>query len=58
MKPEKVVFQDPELQTAYDELKEEDPIKKGLKKAIRDLRNDAFCGRNVKKSLIPEKYNS
>ena len=57
MKPEKVVFQDPELQRVYDELKDDDPVKKGLKKAIQDLREDAFCGRNVKKNLIPKKYS-
>ncbi len=58
MKPEKVVFWDFELQKAFDELKEDDPIKKGLVKAIKDLQEDAFCGRNVKKSLIPQKYSS
>ena len=56
MKPEKVVFGDFELQKAFDELKENDPVKKGLIKAIKDLQEDAFCGRNVKKKLIPQKY--
>jgi len=35
-------------------LNNEDPVKKGLMKAIRELTEDAFCGRNVKKNLIPK----
>lgn len=54
MKPEKIVFVDDSLETSFNELAEEDPIKKGLIKAIRELREDAFCGRNVKKNLIPK----
>ncbi len=61
MKPSKIVFVDEELQKSFEELPEEDPIKKGLIKSIRELQEDAFCGRNVKKNLIPkeliQKYN-
>jgi len=61
MKPEKVVFIDESLENSFDELKDNDPIKKSLKKAIRTIQEDAFAGRNVKKSLIPkslaQKYN-
>ena len=32
MKPEKVVFLDDELQRAFEELREDDPIKKGINK--------------------------
>ena len=53
MKPERVVFIDDELQKDFEKLTPEDPIKKGLTRAIKDLQENAFCGRNVKKSLIP-----
>ena len=56
MKPEKVVFIDEELQKSFEELSEEDPVKKGLIKAIKDIQEDAFCGRNVKKNLIPKNF--
>jgi len=54
MKPEKVVFVNGELEKAFNELAEQDMIKKGLIKAIKDIQQDAFCGRNVKKNLIPK----
>lgn len=58
MKPERVVFLDDELQKLFEELREDDPVKKGLKKAIQDISQNAFCGRNVKKNLIPSKYSN
>ena len=61
MKPEKVVFVDEELEEAFNQLNESDKIKKALIKAIKDLEEEAFVGRNVKKKLIPkqlvQKYN-
>ena len=57
MKSLKVVFLDDELQKSFEELKDDDPIKKGVKKAIQEISQNAFCGRNVKKNLIPEKYS-
>lgn len=32
------------------------PIKKGIQKAIRDLKENAFCGERIEKRLIPEFY--
>ncbi|MBN1185864.1 MAG: hypothetical protein JXB49_26520 [Bacteroidales bacterium] len=55
MKPEKVVFLDSNLQVSFESLSNKDPLKKGLTKAIRDIQEDASCGRNVKKKLIPKK---
>jgi len=54
MKPEKVVFIDENLEKDFNKLDRDDPIKKSLIKAIRDLNEDAFSGRNVKKKLIPK----
>ncbi len=57
MKVEKVVFFKDDLQTSFEELSEDDPIKKALKKAIKEIQENPFCGRNVKKELIPEKFS-
>jgi len=57
MKPEKVIFVDEELEKAFNELSEQDTIKKGLTKAIQDIQQNAFCGRQVKKKLIPKELS-
>ena len=54
MKPEKVVFIDDSLEKSFNELDELGPIKKALVRAIETLKEDAFSGRNVKKSIIPK----
>jgi len=53
MKSDKVVFVDKELERAFESLSEDEPLKKALEKAIRDINENVFCGRNVKKKLIP-----
>jgi len=55
MKPDKIVFIDESLKDAFNNLSESDPTKKALIKAIRDIRENCYCGRNVKKRLIPKK---
>jgi hypothetical protein len=61
MKPEKVVFVDESLEKSFTLLGNTDPLKKGLIKAIKDVQENSFAGRNVKKELIPKeiikKYN-
>jgi len=60
MKPEKVKFIDTNLEDVFNHLINKDPIKKSLVKAIKDIQENCYCGRNVKKKLIPkcfiEKY--
>ena len=58
MKPGKIIFLDDELQRSYDSLKDDDPIKKGIKKALKEISENAFCGRNVKRELVPKKYSN
>ena len=53
MKPDKVVFVDESLEESFDSLRESDPIKKGIVKAIKELGENCYAGRNVKKRLIP-----
>jgi len=55
MKPEKVVFVDLELENSFNEIPENDPLKKSLIRAIADIQDNCFCGRNVKKDLIPKR---
>ena len=54
MKPEKVVFFESNLEKSINELKDTDPLKKGIMKAIREVKENSFVGRNVKKNLIPK----
>jgi hypothetical protein len=53
MKSDKVVFIDESLENAFNSLKDNDPTKKALIKAIKDIQENCYCGRNVKKNLIP-----
>ncbi len=57
MKAEKVIFINNELDEAFNNLSDKDSNKKALKKAIANIQENPFCGRNVKKKLIPKKYN-
>ena len=53
----KVVFRDEKLKSSFEELKDLDErLYKEIEKALRDICNNAFCGRNVKKELIPKEF--
>ena len=56
IKPSKVVFISSELEKDFNELKNEDPIKKAMVRAIKDLKENAFAGIQVPKRLIPKEY--
>ena len=56
IKPSKVVFISEELERDFNILKENDPIKKSIIRAIQDLRENAFAGIQVPKRLIPQEY--
>ena len=53
MKPEKVIFVDESLEKSFNDLSENSLIKKAIIKAVKSIEEDVFCGRNVKKKLIP-----
>ena len=55
MKPSKIIFVNKELEQAFNNLPEKDPIKKALIRAIQNIKEDFQSGRNVKKNLIPKK---
>ena len=51
----KINFIDIELKKTFEELETSDKrLHKEIEKAIRDICQNAFCGRNVKKGLIPK----
>ena len=53
MKSEKVIFVDENLEDSFNNLSDKDPLKKSLIRAIKNIQENVFCGRNVKKKLIP-----
>ena len=56
IKPSKVVFISDELEKDFNELKDDDPIKKGMIRAINDLKKNAFYGIQIPKRLFPREY--
>ncbi len=56
IKPSRVVFISDELEKDFNSLKEDDPIKKAMIRAIQDLKENAFCGIQIPKRLFPKEY--
>ena len=54
-KPTRVVFIDKKMYKKYGKLKE-DHIKKSIKKAITNIKTNAFSGIQIPKKLIPKEY--
>ncbi len=55
MKPDKLKFIDLDLEEAFNEISDKDPIKKAIVRAIGNIKENCFCGRSVKKDLIPKR---
>jgi len=49
MKPHKLTFADKKLEKSFNALSDKDPIKKGLKKAMRDIKGNFGIGRLITK---------
>ncbi len=56
IKTSKVVFIRNSLEQSFYSLSKDDPVQKGITKAILDLRGNAFSGIQVPKRLIPKEY--
>ena len=56
IKPSKVKFIDDELENSYNHLRDDDFLKKAIKRAVKDLNRNAFSGIQVPKRLIPKEY--
>jgi hypothetical protein len=50
----KVIFAELKLKEAFDELSNKDPrLYKEIEKSFEEMKQNMYCGRNVKKNLIP-----
>ena len=56
LKPSQVIFANPKIEKEFNELKEGDEIKRYIKRAIEDIKQNAFCGIPIPKRLIPREY--
>lgn len=56
IKPSKVKFISDELEKEFNQLGDEDPIKKGIIRIITELRENAFSGTQIPKHLFPKEY--
>ena len=56
IRPSKAVFADDKIEKEFENLPEEDEIKKFVKRAIKDIELNAFCGVQIPKKLIPKEY--
>jgi len=55
-KPSEVIFINENIEKEFTNLKESDEIKKFIKRAIEDLKQNAFVGIQIPKRLIPIGY--
>ena len=55
-KPSEVIFVDDKIEKSFNKLKESDEIKKYIKRAIEDIKSNAFCGIPIPKRLFPKEY--
>ncbi|MDD3178390.1 MAG: hypothetical protein PHR26_02630 [Candidatus ainarchaeum sp.] len=56
IKKSKVVFIDNKIEKIFYKLDDNDPIKKSIIKAIKELKQNAFSGIQIPKKLIPKEY--
>lgn len=50
-------FKDLKLKEVFEDLKySDDRLYKEIQKALKDICSNVFCGRNVKKKLIPREF--
>lgn len=57
VKPAKEVkFIERYLEDNFISLPENNPVRKGIQKAINKLKENVFCGERIPKNLIPKEY--
>jgi|SRR3990172_11356275 len=52
----KVKFADNNLEKQFNELEENNEVKKWIKRAIKDIEENAFCAIPIPKKIIPYEY--
>ena len=56
LKSAQVVFAEDKVEKAFNNLKDKDEIKKYIKRAIEEIKQNAFCGIPIPKRLFPKEY--
>ena len=56
MKSSKIKFITEELEKEFENIDDSDFLKKSIKRALEDLKANAFCGIQIPKRLFPQKY--
>jgi hypothetical protein len=51
-----IIFADIALEKAFNNLAENSPLKKSLKRVMEKLKANIFCGENIPKDRIPKEY--
>jgi hypothetical protein len=55
----RIIIENLKLKNALNELRKKDTkFYQEIQTAFLDIQDDVFCGRNVKKELIPKKYHT
>jgi len=55
-KPSEVIFIDNKIEKAFEKLDNNNEIKRTIKRAIKDLQQNAYSGIQIPKRLIPKEY--
>ena len=56
LRPSKVIFVEDSIEKGFNRLDENDEIKKYIRRAMNDIKQNAFCGIPIPKRLIPKIY--
>lgn len=56
IKPSKVVFISQELEDCFESMRDDDPIKRGILRAVAELSSNTFAGIQIPKRIIPKTY--
>ncbi|MFH0711791.1 MAG: hypothetical protein V1889_01665 [archaeon] len=56
VKPSDVKFISMELKNNFDSMDDDDPVKKAIVRAMKNLSDNAFSGVQIPKRLFPEDY--
>ncbi|MEK6919353.1 MAG: hypothetical protein AABW73_04950 [Nanoarchaeota archaeon] len=53
---DKVRFAEDKSELAFNKLANNSPLKNSINKAIKDLKDNAFCGERIPQKIIPKDY--
>ena len=56
IKRSQVFFADDKIEKDYNELDDDNEVKRYINRAIKDIQENAFCGIPIPKKLIPKLY--